>query len=73
MFIARDKGDTVIISLVDIKQNKMNLFYAMEKDDFKLKPLSSWQGKPMCVVRIARFGKIYAAFTGSEIYWGKIE
>jgi hypothetical protein len=73
MFISRDKGDTVIVSLLDIKQNKMSLFYAMEKDDFKLKPLASWQNKSMCVVRLARYGKVYATYTGSDIYWGKTE
>ena len=51
----------------------MNLFYAMEKDDFKLKPIAAWQDKPMCVVRLARFGKQFATFTGSEIFWGKLE
>lgn len=73
MFIAREKGETVIVSLVDLAKAKMSLFYAMEKDDFKLKPISAIQNKPVGVVRLAAYGKIYVVYTGSEIYWGKLE
>ncbi len=73
MFVARDKGDTVIISYVDIKKVSMSCFYAREQEDFKLKPIATLQKKPMCMLRLAAYGNVYVTFDGNEINWGKIE
>lgn len=66
-------GETAILTLIDVKQNKMSFFYAMEKDGFVIKPIQAYQNKPMCVLRLAPYGKVYATFDGSDIYWGKLE
>jgi hypothetical protein len=71
-FVSRN-GQTVIISMADIKQNKMSYFYAAEKDDFKIKPVNALQGTPLSVLRLAPYGRHYVTFNGSEIYWGKLE
>ncbi|MGV8119110.1 MAG: hypothetical protein AB2L14_05025 [Candidatus Xenobiia bacterium LiM19] len=73
MFVAREKGDTVIVSYVDIKKNSMSCFYAREQEDFKLKPIAALQNKPMCMLRLAAYGNVYATFDGNEINWAKIE
>jgi len=73
MFIARDKGDTVIVSYVDIKKNSMSCFYGKEQEDFKLKPITALQKKPMCMLRLAAYGNVYATFDGNEINWAKLE
>jgi hypothetical protein len=73
LFIARDKGDTILLSVVNLKANKMSIFYAMEKDNFALKPIPSLQNRQLNVMRLARYGKAYASFSGTEIIWGKLE
>lgn len=73
MFIAREKGDTVIASLVDLKRNNISFFYAMEKDDFKLKPIEAMQNKSLRIIRLAPYGKVYATFDGTSLYRGKLE
>lgn len=72
-FISRDGGKTVVISDVDVKGNKMNYFYAMEKDNFALKPIKALQNKPICQLRLAPSGETYATFDGNNIYMGKLE
>jgi hypothetical protein len=71
-FVSRN-GQTVVISMADIRQNKMSYFYGTEKDDFKIKPITAAQGVPLNVLRLAPYGKYYVTFNGSEIYWGKLE
>jgi|GEM_PF-1779786 len=73
MFVAREKGDTVIVSYVDVKKNKMSCFYAREQEDFKLKPIAALQNKPMCMLRLSAYGNVYATFDGNEINWAEIE
>lgn len=71
--LSANNGETAILSRVDIKNNRMSYFYAMERDGYLIKPITAMLNKPISVMRIAPFGKIYTTFDGSNIYWGKLE
>ena len=72
-YIATAKnGSAAIISLYDLKTQRVSYFYGNKESNFKMSPIPELQKTPMSQLRLCYNGAAYVTWDGSQIIWGKL-
>lgn len=71
LFISKN-GKTIVVSLMNFKKTKMAMFYGLEKDNFKLKPIQELSNVAFGTFRFAPDGKHYAFLNKNGLIIGTL-